>query len=101
VEDSGPIRITSDVIPPKIIKRVEPRYPEMARKANIQGIVIIEAVISKTGKVVDARVLRSMGKSGLDEAAIEAVMQWEFTPATLNGVPVDVYMTLTVDFRLT
>ncbi len=96
----GPIRMTSDVVRPKIIKRVDPVYPELARQAGIQGVVIVEAVISKTGKVTDAKVLRGLGKSGLDEAAINAVLQWEFTPATLNGIPIDVYMTLTVQFKL-
>lgn len=96
----GPIRLSSDVIKPVLIRRVEPIYPDLARKANIEGIVILEAVISKVGRVTDARIIRSMGKSGLDEAAIDAVMQWEFTPATLNGIPVDVYMTLTVVFKL-
>jgi TonB family protein len=101
VETPGPMRVPSDVIPPRIIKRVEPRYPDLARKANIQGVVIIEVVISKTGKVRSARVLRSTGNSGLDEAAIEAVKQWEFTPSLLNGAPVEVFLTVTVSFRLT
>lgn len=96
----GPIRITGDVVKPVLIKRVDPVYPDLARKAHIEGMVVVEAVISKSGKVVDARVIKSMGKSGLDEAAIDAVMQWEFTPATLNGIPVDVYMNLTVIFKL-
>lgn len=97
----GPIRITGEVVRPVLIKKVNPIYPEMARKANIEGIVIVEAIIDKGGKVIDARILKSMGKSGLDEAAIDAVLKWEFTPATLNGVPVSVYMSLTVVFKLT
>jgi len=64
----------------------------------VQGVVIIEAVIDPQGKVVDARVLRSIPL--LDQAALEAVHQWEFTPTLLNGVPQSVIMTLTVNFVL-
>ncbi len=95
----GPIRVTGNVVPPVCIKRVKPKYPEIARKARIEGIVIIEAIINKQGKVVSARVIKGLGKA-LNEAALEAVYQWEFTPATLNGVPVDVYFNLTVVFKL-
>jgi periplasmic protein TonB len=60
--------------------------------------VIIEATIGPSGKVTDAKVLRSIPL--LDNAALEAVRQWEFTPTLLNGVPVPVIMTVTVQFTL-
>ena len=64
----------------------------------MQGIVILEAVIGPTGKVTEVKVLRSVPL--LDEAAITAVKQWVYTPTLLNGVPVPVIMTVTVNFTL-
>ena len=64
----------------------------------MQGIVIIEAIIGKDGNVKDAKVLRSVPL--LDQAALEAVRQWRFTPTLLNNVPVEVVMTVTVNFTL-
>jgi protein TonB len=64
----------------------------------VKGIVIVEATIGPTGRVERARVLRSI--TLLDEAALEAVRQWEFTPTLLNGTPVSVLMTVTVNFNL-
>ena len=60
--------------------------------------MIIEATIGPTGNVQDAKVLRSIPL--LDDAALDAVRQWEYTPTLLNGIPVAVIMTVTVDFRL-
>ncbi|MND07525.1 Gram-negative bacterial tonB protein [compost metagenome] len=64
----------------------------------MQGVVIIEATISTTGTVTDVRVLRSIPL--LDQAAIDAVRQWQYSPTLLNGVPVPVIMTVTVQFTL-
>ena len=64
----------------------------------MQGVVIIEATIGPTGAVQDARILRSIPL--LDAAALEAVRQWEYRPTLLNGVPVAVLMTITVNFTL-
>ena len=76
----------------------QPVYPQIAQSARVQGVVIIEATISPTGKVTDARVLRSIPL--LDQAALDAVRQWEYSPTLLNGVPVPVIMTVTVNFTL-
>jgi protein TonB len=76
----------------------KPVYPAEARDAGVQGVVIIEAVIGKDGKVMSAKVLRSI--PALDQAALDAVRQWEFTPTLLNDVPVNVMMTVTVNFTL-
>lgn len=70
----------------------------MAQAARIQGLVIIEATIGADGRVINARLLRSLPM--LDHAALDAVRQWEFTPTLLNGVPVPVIMTVTVNFTL-
>jgi TonB family protein len=83
---------------PVKVRHVPPVYPVIAQQARVEGIVIIEAVVGVDGRVTEARVLRS--KPLLDEAALAAVRQWEFTPTTLNGVPVPVIMTVTVNFML-
>jgi protein TonB len=83
---------------PTKLKDVPPVYPPIAQSARVQGVVIIEATIGGNGKVTNARVLRSIPL--LDEAAIEAVRQWEFAPTLLNGVPIPVIMTVTVQFTL-
>jgi protein TonB len=78
---------------------VNPVYPAAAQSAGVEGVVIIEALIGTNGKVTNARVLRSIPL--LDQAALDALMQWEFTPTMLNGQPVPVLMTMTVRFTLT
>ena len=79
-----------------------PRYPELARRAKVQGKVILQAVVRKDGTVGDVQVLQSPGsKLGFDEAAIEAVRQWRYKPGLQNGKPVDVYFTIIVEFYLT
>jgi protein TonB len=93
-----PVRITSDLRRPAKIKDVMPVYPDIAMRARVAGMVILEAVIDAEGRVVNVKVLRSVPM--LDQAAIDAVRQWEFTPTRLNGVPVPVVMTVTVNFTL-
>jgi periplasmic protein TonB len=95
---TAPVRVSTLLRPPARVYNVNPVYPEAARIARVQGIVVIEAVISPTGDVVDAKVLRS--RPLLDEAALAAVRQWRYTPSLLNGSPVPVVMTVTVNFTL-
>jgi protein TonB len=83
---------------PRKIADARPLYPEVARQARVEGTVILEAVIDTTGRVTQLRVLRSVPL--LDQAAIEAVQQWRYTPSTYNGRPVSVLMTITVRFTL-
>jgi len=91
-----PVRIGGTVLPPKKIKHVDPVYPQDAQDAKVSGIVIIEARIDQDGRVTDARVIRNVAL--LSDAARDAVMQWEFTPTYLEGKPVPVIMTVTVNF---
>jgi protein TonB len=98
VTPRAPVRPGGDIRPPAKIRDVSPVYPTIAQAARVQGIVIIEATISPAGRVMDARVLRSIPL--LDAAALAAVRQWEYTPTLLNGVPVSVVMTVTVNFQL-
>ena len=93
-----PVRVGGNIPPPTKTHDAKPVYPAEAQSARVQGVVIIEATIGPNGKVQDARVLRSIPL--LDSAALDAVRQWEFTPTLLNGVPVPVIMTVTVQFTL-
>jgi protein TonB len=78
---------------------VQPEYPELARRARLEGFVILQAAIDQRGNVRDAEVLRGLGL-GLDDAAREAVMQWRYTPTYYNGRPVEVILTINVVFQL-
>jgi periplasmic protein TonB len=93
-----PVRVGGNIRAPQKVRHVPPTYPAIAQSARVQGVVIIEATIGPNGKVQDAKVLRSIPL--LDQAALDAVKQWEFTPTLLNGVPVPVIMTVTVNFTL-
>jgi protein TonB len=92
------VRVGGQIKEPKKLRDVKPAYPDIAKQARVQGIVILECVISPQGKVSEVKVLR--GIPLLDAAAIEAVKQWVYTPTLLNGVPVPVIMTVTVNFKL-
>jgi len=93
-----PLTVGGNVPPPKKIRDVPPVYPPEAIAARITGIVTIEARINEAGEVDDARVLS--GVPLLDEPALAAVRQWRYTPSLLNGEPVPVIMTVTVNFSL-
>ncbi len=92
------VRAAGDVKPPRLVKRVEPDYPALAREARIEGIVILEATTDVYGRVVNVRVLRPV--PWLDEAAIAAVRQWVYEPLVINGRPRPVTFTVTVRFVL-
>jgi len=96
--DEGALRVGGDIRPPTKIRNVNPEYPAVAKAAGIQGVVILETRIEPDGTVSKAQVLRSIPL--LDQAAIDAVLQWQFTPTLLNGQPVAVMMTTTVNFTL-
>jgi protein TonB len=94
-----PLRVGGDVKAPQLVNRVEPSYPEAARKARMEGVVILEAIITANGNVEEVKVLKSVNPL-LDAAATRAVQQWKYRPATLNGRAVRVYLTVTVTFNL-
>jgi periplasmic protein TonB len=93
-----PVRVGGDVREPRKVLDAAPEYPDLAIKAHVEGIVIIEATIDARGRVADAKVLR--GVPMLDDAALEAVRKWVYTPTLLGGVPTPVIMTVTVNFHL-
>lgn len=92
----APVRIGGQTKAPERIRYVAPVYPEAAIAARVSGIVIVEATIGVDGTVTDAHVIRSIAL--LDKAALDAVKQWKYTTTTLNGKPVPVIMTVTVNF---
>jgi protein TonB len=96
-ETQQPIRVGGAVGAPTRTKYVAPVYPERAADANVSGIVIAEAVVDPAGRVVNVKVLKSIPL--LDEAAIRAIEQWEYTPTTMNGKPVSLVLTVTVRFN--
>jgi periplasmic protein TonB len=89
----GPIRVAPGQ-GPGLIKKVEPRYPPIAQAARLEGTVVIDAIILKDGSVSDVKVLKSSNPM-FEQACIEAVKQWRFTPGSQ-----DVILTVTVNFTL-
>ncbi|HEV7487671.1 MAG TPA: energy transducer TonB [Thermoanaerobaculia bacterium] len=98
-KDEGPLRVGGDVKAPVATERVKPDYTDAARKAHINGVVIVEAIVNKQGEVEQVKVLKGL-PLGLSEQATEAVKRWHFRPGTLNGEPVEVIFSLTVNFTL-
>lgn len=84
---------------PALISKTEPEYSEEARKAKVQGMVVLSIVVNAAGQVGEVHVVRSLGL-GLDERAIEAVRQWKFRAATVDGKPVAATALVEVNFRL-
>jgi TonB family protein len=97
--DDGALRVGGQIKAPQKVVHVAPVYPQEAQDAKVQGVVIIEAKIGADGSVAEAWVLRSIPL--LDQAALDAVRQWRYSPTLMNGAPVPVIMTVTVNFTLT
>jgi protein TonB len=96
---TGPVAITTEMARPQLLRKIDPIYPATARSARIGGRVTIEAVIGLEGSVEAAQIVGSTS-SLFDDAALDAVRQWRYRPATLNGSPVRVYLRVIVDFTL-
>jgi protein TonB len=92
------VRVSQGVTKGLLIYRVEPAYPPLAKQARIQGVVVMTALIDKGGNVQNLQVVS--GHPLLAPAAIEAVKQWRYKPFVLNGQPVEVETTVTVNFRV-
>ena len=93
-----PLIIDGSIEEPVPLLRVQPEYPEMARRAHIEGVVVLQAVIGTDGRVESVRSLASVPL--LEEAAVKAVRQWRYLPARQRGHPVKVYYTIRVEFTL-
>src|SRR5580698_5836377 len=92
------VRVSQGVSQGLLVRRVQPNYPPLARQARIQGSVLLQAEISKTGDIQNLRLIS--GHPMLAPSAIEAVKQWKYKPYLLNGEPVEVETTVTVNFTL-
>ena len=97
-EPAAPITVGGEVKPAKLLSSVAPVYPEMARKQRVSGDVTIDASVDSAGRVAATRVIS--GPALLHQAAIDAVKQWKYQPATLNGQATAMHLTVTVQFRL-
>jgi protein TonB len=95
----APVRIGGQITAPALLHRVEPTYPEMARFAQLSGIVILEAVVSTDGCVESVKILRSRHPL-LDKPSEEALLQWRYSPLVLNGIPTSFVLTVTFNFSV-
>jgi protein TonB len=83
---------------PRVIREVKPTYTNEALSQKIQGTVVLELVVRADGRPSDIRVIRALDPGGLDEQAIIAASQWRFDPGRLGSMPVDVLVTVMLDF---
>ena len=98
VAPPAPVRIGGQITTPALLYRVEPEYPEVAVRAQVTGIVILEATVDTEGRVESVRVLRSI--TLLNNAAVEAVKHWRYSPLVLNGIPTPFVLTVTLNFSI-
>jgi TonB family protein len=96
--DAPPLAVGGDVKPAKMISSVHPAYPMLAKNQHVSGNVLIDALIDPTGSVTTMKILS--GPTLLHQAALDALKQWKYQPATLDGKPVAMHLTVTVQFRL-
>jgi periplasmic protein TonB len=97
-KSDGPLQVGRDVKAPKKLKDVRPGFPGPAMAARVQGTVIVDITIGSDGRVQSTQLLKSVPL--LDDAALEAVRQWEYAPTIVDGKAVAVLMTVTVHFSL-
>lgn len=95
----GAVVARGEIKPPKLIKKVDPIYPEEAKEAKVQGVVLLQARTDEKGNVVKVKVLRSES-SMLNDSAIDALKQWKYEPCYKNGKPVPVVFTVTIKYKL-
>jgi protein TonB len=94
---AGPVDVTGDMVRPVLLVKVEPEYPQAARRAGLGGRVTLRAVIAEDGSVESVEVFASSNPL-FDEAAVKAVRQWRYRPALMSGNPVRVYFSVVVNF---
>jgi TonB family protein len=95
-----PLKVEGDVQRPQLIKSTSPIYPDAARKEGREGKVVVKTVIDEQGNVTEPTVEGSSGHQDIDQSALDTVSAWKFRPATLEGKPVTVHYTLTINFTL-
>jgi TonB family protein len=94
----GIYRLGGAATAPRVIVEVKPKYTNEAMRRRIQGTVILELVVTREGRPSQIRVVRSLDPGGLDDEAVTAASQWRFEPGRVAGTPVDVLVTLLLDF---
>jgi protein TonB len=94
-----PVRIGGQISSPAIVKRVEPKYSDMAAAAKLTGLVILEALVNESGEVESVKTLRSPSVF-LEKPAVEALKQWRYSPLVLDGVPLSFILTVTFNFSV-
>jgi TonB family protein len=94
-----PMHLGPGITPPRLKKKVEPEFSPLARKARIQGTVLLQIVVTERGRASNIEVISPLG-FGLDEKAEQAILKWEFIPAEKDGMPIPVLATVEVNFRL-
>lgn len=97
-EEKRPVKLSAGVVAAQLISRVEPRYPYLAVETRQSGIVVLHAIISRDGGIESLEVVS--GSPFFVQAALDAVRQWRYRPTLLDGEPVEVETTITVEFRL-
>jgi len=95
-----PVRVGGNIKQPRKTKSAAPVYPSVLQEAGLEGVVKLDVLIDTEGHVSSVRVLNSLVHPAFADAAATAVKQWEFTPTLLNGVPVEVAMTVSISFSL-
>jgi protein TonB len=95
---TGPVKVGGNVQAARILNRVQPVYPPLARQTRISGTVRLHAIISKDGSIQQLEVIS--GHPLLQQSALDAVRQWRYQPTLLNGEPVEVDTTIDVIFSL-
>lgn len=100
LETPTALRVGGDVRAPQARKRVEPKYPQGARYFGVDGVAIFESLIDANGDVRSIRILKALPSPTLSYCALEALHQWKFTPATVDGKPVEVLFNLTINYKI-
>lgn len=93
-----PVKLSEGVVAAQLISRVEPRYPALALEMRLSGIVVLRAIISRDGRIESLEVVS--GSPFFAQTALDAVREWRYRPTLLDGEPVEVETTITVEFKL-
>ena len=96
---SGRAHILGSVVAPVLLVKIDPEYSDEARKAKLQGVVVLQIEVDTAGRARNVKLVHGLGL-GLDDRAIEAVKRWSFRPGTVNGKPAVTSAVVEVNFRL-
>ncbi len=97
-EPREPRRVSNGVQNSRLIHKIDPSYPELAKRARVSGIVLLQVTVDERGLVAAIKLIR--GHPLLNQSAIDAVSQWRYSPTLLSGEPLPVIATVTVNFVL-